>query len=157
MNDVNISKMVASEGISYMNMEQKSNAANANAYLAPANMNPYEIIRGKSLLIEPSENGVPEPPSGGAAPKTKIPGSQKLEGAGGSIGARPEGTSRTGGTTEFLRAVESRGENRMASIRMQQDMQHMEQSDHTQQIKKTSESSQRLQEQDVISHDAKSA
>jgi len=103
MNDVNIFQMVESEGSSYIKTQDASNTANAQAYLAPANMDPIFILDGKSLLIEPSVCGVPEPPSGGAAPQAKTPEAPKLEGAGGNPGSRPEGTPRAGGS-EFMKS-----------------------------------------------------
>lgn len=109
-NDVNIAEMAANESSAYVDTEQKSNSANAQAYLAPANMNPLFVLEGKSLLIEPSVCGVPEPPSGGAAPQTKIPESPNLEGAGGSLGSRPEGMSHIG-RFESMRS-EGHGENK---------------------------------------------
>lgn len=105
-----------------VNNEVKANAANAKAYTSPANMNPMTIINGKSLVIEPSENGIPEPPSGGAAPKTKIPGGGRLEGAGGTSGSRPEGTSRTGESKAF--GGGGHEESKSISDRSQQHMEH---------------------------------
>ncbi len=123
MTDVNIAKMVESAGSSYVNTQDNANTANAKAYTSPANMTPKDIIFGKSLIIEPSENGVPEPPSGGAAPKTKIPGSGgRLEGAGGSSGARPEGTSRTGEAK--ISGGEGHEESKSISDRSQQHVEH---------------------------------
>lgn len=127
---MNIAKMAETAGVIAVNNEVNANAANAKAYTSPANMNLLSVISGKSLVIEPSENGVPEPPSGGAAPETKIPGSGRLEGAGGSSGARPEGTSKTGGTKSF--GSEGHEESKSISDKGDRSIDHTEHAEHKQ-------------------------
>lgn len=122
--------MAESAASTTVHNQDNANAANAKAYTDPANMNPMTIINGKSLLIEPSENGVPEPPSGGAAPETKIPGSGRLEGAGGSSGARPEGTSRTGEAK--ISGGGGHEESKSISDKGKQNMEHTEHAEHKQ-------------------------
>jgi len=102
---MNIAQMAESAAAVDATNQQNANAANAKAYLSPANIQIQNVIAGKSLTIEPSESGVPEPPSGGTAPPTQIPGSPKLEGAGGDMGTRtvhaPEINKTTDGPKFF--------------------------------------------------------
>lgn len=134
---MNIAAMAESAASSYIDMEQQSNTANANAYLAPANMNPFSVLNGQSLLIEPSENGIPEPPTGGSAPDTKIPGSPKMDSAGGASGTRPEGVSSTSGGKSFR--TEGHSENRIGAEQASRNIEHLEHhSSHQEIIKNNS-------------------
>jgi len=127
---MNIAQMVETAGVIAVNNEVNANTTNTKAYTSPANMNQLSVLEGKSVMIEPSEDGVPEPPSGGAAPKTKIPGSPKLEGARGTAGARPEGKSRTGETKSF--GSEGHEESKSISDKGARNIEHAEHTEHKQ-------------------------
>ncbi|MBM3856855.1 MAG: hypothetical protein FJ390_02695 [Verrucomicrobia bacterium] len=130
MSDISIAQMVASEGATYIDTQNHANTANAKAYTSPtAIQDILSTFSSKSLLIEPSVDGVPQPPSGGTAPKTKIPGSPKMEGAGGSLGVRPSGTSRSSGGDSLRTGGHQ--ENRMSSDHANQNIGHIEHTDHS--------------------------
>jgi hypothetical protein len=127
---MNIAHMVESAASTSINTQDKANTANAQAYLSPANNQAERIIQGASLLIEPSESGIPEPPSGGAAVATKTPGGASnigVTGAGGASGGATR--SEETGRSETSKSGEIKG-NKGVSNKGERSTNHTEHTDN---------------------------
>lgn len=92
-----------------INHEINATAANAQAYICHANEQTNSVLQGNSLLIEPSQNGISQPPTGEAAATTspESAANQGTEAPGENPAPKKEGTDEK----ETLRSLRWKEEN----------------------------------------------